>query len=109
MQSANAARQGKGKLRARAQTGMCGNGLQHIHRVRTMTRERSFHLLQVLLDTLSFRAGNVGILCAPDAKAGPKVADGKSDAAELTAQSTVEIKETEMQPGGNGNGNLSWS
>jgi len=64
------------------------------------------HFLQVLLNTLAFRTGNVVMLCAPDAKAGLKGADCKSDAAEPAAQSAVEIKKTEMQPGGNGNGNL---
>jgi hypothetical protein len=49
------------------------------------------------------------MLCAPDTKAGPKVTDGKSDTAELAAQSAVEIKKTEMQPGGNGDSNLSRS
>jgi len=85
---------------------MWGNILQYIDAMRAIERERSFYLLQVFLDPLAFRTGNARMLCAPDAKAGPKVADGKSDAAKLAAQSAVEIKKTEMQPGGNGDSNL---
>jgi hypothetical protein len=35
-----------------------------------------------------------------DAKAGFKIADRKSDAAELAAKPAVEIEKTEMKPGG---------
>jgi 4a-hydroxytetrahydrobiopterin dehydratase len=106
VQSPDAARDGKRKLGAGSEAGMGGNVLQYIDGMRTIERKRSFHLLQIFLDTLAFRTGNARMLCAPDAKAGPKVTDGKSNAAELAAQSAVEIKKTEMQPGGNGDGNL---
>jgi hypothetical protein len=88
---------------------MCGNSLQDIHGVRANMPERSFHRMQVLLDTLAFWTGNLSMLCTSDDKAGPKVVDCKSDTPEPAAKPAIEIKEPEMQPGGNGDENFRWS
>jgi hypothetical protein len=65
--------------------------------------------MQVLLDTLAFWTGNLSMLCTSDDKAGPKVVDCKSDTAEPAAKPAIEIKEPEMQPGGNGDEDFRWS
>jgi hypothetical protein len=65
--------------------------------------------MQVLPDTLVFRSGNVSLSCASDDKTGLKIADRKSNAAKLAAKAAVEIKKTEMEPGGNGDEYRRWS
>jgi len=62
--------------------------------------------MEVLPDTLAFWTGNVTLLCASDYKTGLKVVDCKSDATELAAKPTIEIQETEMQPGRNADQNF---
>jgi hypothetical protein len=88
---------------------MSGNGLHDIHSMRIMVPERTFHCMQVLPDTLVFRTGNLSLFCVSDDKTGFKIADRKSNAAKLAAKPAVEIKEPEMQPGGNGDEYFCWS
>ena len=87
---------------------MSGNGLQDVHNMSVMVPERTFHCMQVLPDTFSFRTGNVGLCCASDDKTGFKIADRKSNAAKLAAKPAIEIKKTEMEPGRNGDEYRRW-
>jgi hypothetical protein len=64
--------------------------------------------MQVLPDTFVFRTGNVGLCCASDDKTGFKIADRKSNATKLAAKPAVEIKKTEMEPGGDGDEYCRW-
>lgn len=88
---------------------MSGNGLQDIHSMCVMVPQRTFHCVQVSEDTLVFRTGNVNLSCASDDKTSFKIADRKSNAAKLAAKPTVEIKKTQMEPGGNGDEYCRWS
>jgi hypothetical protein len=65
--------------------------------------------MQVLPDTFVFRTGNVSLCCASDDKTGFKIADRKSNATKLAAKPAVEIKKTEMEPGGDGDEYCRWS
>jgi hypothetical protein len=65
--------------------------------------------MQVSPDTLVSRTGNVSLSCAPDDKTSFKIANRKSNAAKLAAKPAVEIKKTEMEPGGNGDEYCRWS
>ena len=81
---------------------MSGNGLQDIHSMCVMVPQQTFHGMQVSPDTLVFRTGNVSLSCGSDDKTSFEIADRKSNAAKLAAKPAVEIKKTEMEPGGNG-------
>jgi hypothetical protein len=88
---------------------MSGNGFQDIYSMCVMVPQRTFHCVQVLPDTLVFRTGNVSLSCASDDKTSFEIADRKSNAAKLAAKPAIEIKKTEMEPGGNGDEYCRWS
>jgi hypothetical protein len=56
---------------------------------------------------LAFKARNFGVIGLTNREDGFQIADGKPDAAKAAAESTIEIKEAEMQSRGNDDSNPS--